>query len=203
MTYQDIKNSAVKNNYKFFSSGDFNLNFWWIRNDEHASNHFTDDLVIAYKENGIEKTLEIKCTTKPGLKGSLYNPVTVEGITGTAVIMPGQYSGAWQFIDSYTEFSQYPFFRQIRGINYWRDGDKDNEIDEVNEQLNKLFGTQWHRMSNVGDKRQVADYEINTWSLGCIGSIISEWDKVIALTRKCVAIYGNVFTGTIINRKDL
>ena len=158
---------------------------------------------MAYKESGEEKVLGIKCTTKPGLRGSLLNPLTVEGVTGTAVIKEGQYRGAWQFVDSYTAFSKYPFFMQIKGINYWRDGDKDTEIDQLNEQLNKIFGTQWHKMSNVGDKRNIDQFEVNNWSLGCCGAPATEWDNVIELTRRCVPIWGNRFTGTIIARGKL
>ena len=204
MEYQQLKAAVEAKKYVFFDSGNYNLNFIWVRNDLHASNHFTDNLYVAYKIDGEEYVLEVKCTTKPGLKGSLYNPVTVAGVTGTAVIKEGQYRGAWQFIDSCEEFSHYPFFRQIKVIDYFRDGDKDNEIDLINEQDDKLFGTHWHRMSNFGDKRKIEQFEINNWSLGCIGAPIEEWDKVVELTRTAIESgQGTRFTGTIINAEDL
>lgn len=203
MKYQNLKQSMTKNGYQFFDDGELNLNFIWVRNDYHATNHFTDDLYIAYKENKVETVLAIKCTTKPGLKGSLYNPVTVEGINGTACIKEGQYRGSWKFIDTYTGFSAYPYFAQVKGINYWRDGDKDTEIDMINEQKNKIFGTHFHRMSNIGDKRLIESFEINNWSLGCMGAPIVEWDKVIALTRKAVKVWGSVFSATIISVNKL
>lgn len=201
--YQILKQTLETLGYQFFDTGNYNLNFIWVRNDLHATNHFTDDLYVAYRENGVEKVLAIKATTKPGLRGSLLNPITVAGITGTAVIKNGQYRGAWSFVDSYKEFSTYPFFRQIKPINYFRDGDKDTEIDLINEQTNRLYGTHWHRMSNVADKRQIESFEINNWSLGCMGAPIVEWDKVIELTRKSVAIYGKTYTGTIISLNDI
>ena len=202
MTYQELKTLVESKGYVFFDNGSFNLNFIWVRNDYHATNHFTDDLFIAFRDQILtEQVLAIKCTTKPGLKGSLLNPLTVEGITGTAVIKEGQYRGAWKFVDSYTAFSQYPYFMQIKGLNYYRDGDKDLEIDKVNEQDNKLFGTQWHRMSNVGDKRQIEAFEVNNWSLGCMGAPISEWDKVVALTRTAIKSgQSDVFSGIIISK---
>lgn len=201
--YQSLKTTLEKLGYLFYDSGDYNLNFVWVRNDLHATNHFTDDLHIAYRENGQEMVLSVKATTKPGLRGSLLNPVIVEGITGTAVIKEGQYHAAWEFRDTYTAFSHYPYFQQVKSINYYRDGDKDKEIDEINEQDNKIFGTNWHHMSNVGDKRKIEDFEINNWSLGCLGCPIVEWDKVIALTRKSVPVYGTTYTGTIISAQDL
>ena len=201
MTYQEIKKTVEDKGFVFFDKGDYNLNFMWYRNDLIADNHFSDDLYVAYKANGIEQVLNVKCTTIPGLRGSLYNPITVAGITGTAIIKEGQYRSAWKFIDSYTQFSTYPFFQQIKTIDYYRDGNKDNIIDEVNEQDNRLFGTHWHRMSNVGDKRMIESFEINNWSLGCMGSPIVEWDKVIELTRTAIKHgQGNIFTGTIIKK---
>ena len=209
MEYQKLKQVLEDKNYVFFDNGDYNLNFIWVRNDYHATNHFTDTLFIAYRVNGEEQVLELKCTTKPGLRGSLLNPITVEGVTGTDIIQPGQYRGTWKFIDSYTAFSSYPFFMQIKPINYWRDGDKDLEIDHqpgvdnAVERDGKIDGTQWHRMTNVGDKRKIEDFEINNWSLGCLGCPIIEWDTVLELTRTAVKNWGSVFTGTIINSTDL
>jgi hypothetical protein len=201
MEYQTLKKVVESKGYAFFDKGDFNFNFIWVRNDLHATNHFTDDLYVAYKEDGVEKVLAVKCTTKPGLRGSLLNPLTVEGIKGTAVIKEGQYRGAWQFIDSYSQFSKYPFFRQVKPIDYFRDGDMDEEIDLVNEQKNKLFGTHWHRMSNFNDQRQIDKFEINNWSLGCMGAPYPEFKKIVSLVRK--SLTGNKFTGTIINANDL
>jgi hypothetical protein len=204
MTYQELKNSVEKNNMIFFNNGNYNLNFIWVRNDLIADNHFTDDLFVAYKDNGVEQVLNIKCTTIPGLKGSLYNPRTVAGATGTAVIKKGQYRGSWEFRDTYSEFSNYPYFRQIKPISYYRDGNKDNIIDLVQEQNNKLFGTHWHKMSNFGDKRKIEQFEINNYSLGCMGAPISEWNKVITVTRKAISIgQPKIFTGTILDKTDL
>ena len=205
MTYQELKTSLEKNGFIFFDNGIYNLNFIWVRNDLIADNHFTDDLYICYKDNaGNEQVLNIKCTTIPGLKGSLYNPVTVEGITGTAIIKEGQYRGTWEFRDTTIEFSHYPYFKQIKDVDYYRDGNKDNMIDETIEVDDKINGTHWHRMSNFGDLRKIEDYEVNNWSLGCMGSILSEWDKVITITRRAI-YYGQskIFTGTIIKREDL
>jgi hypothetical protein len=200
MEYQTLKQTLINKGFLFFEKTDYDLNFIWVRNSLVADNHFTDDLYVAYKTVGVERVLNIKCTTKPGLKNSLYNPVTVEGITGTAIIKEGQYLQAWEFHDTYKEFSCFPYFRQIKNIDYFRDGNKDNIIDEVQEQDDKLFGTHWHRMSNIGDLRMVEQFEVNNWSEGCMGAPISEWTKVIDLMRKAIlAGQSTVVTGTIID----
>jgi len=200
MTYKEIKTMVESEGYIFFDKGDFNLNFIWLRHDLIADNYFSDDLYVAYRENGLEKVLNVKCTTLPGLKKSLLNPRTVRGVTGTAVIQEGQYRGAWRFTDSYDDFSKYPFFRQIKPLKYWRDGNRDNVIDQVNPET-AINGTHWHKMSNVGDKRAISKLEVNNWSLGCMGCPVTEWDKVIELTRKAIKSgHSNIFTGTIIRR---
>jgi len=99
MDYKSLENSIVKNDMKFFDKGEYNLNFAWIRNDLKADNHFADDLYIGYRENNVGKVLNVKCTTIPGTKKSLFNPIVVDGIKGTAVIKKGQYRGCWQFLD--------------------------------------------------------------------------------------------------------
>ena len=203
MEYQVLKQTLEKNGFKFFDKGNYNLNIIWVRNDLIADNHFTDDLYVAYKESGIERVLSIKCTTIPGLKKSLYNPNTVDGVTGTAIIKRGQYLSSWEFHDTYEEFSEFPYFRQIKPIDYYRDGDKDNEIDLVQEQDDKIFNTHWHKMSNVGDKRKVEQFEVNNWSQGCMGAPVSEWIKVIILMRESIK-HGQkqIVSGTILDRKD-
>jgi hypothetical protein len=204
MEYQFLKKVIEKFGYKFFDYGNYNLNFIWVRNDMIADNHFTDDLYVAYKDEDIEKVLSLKATTVPGTKGSLYNPKTVGGVTGTSIIKEGQYIGSWKFVDSFKEFSNYPYFRQIKPIDYYRDGNKDNIIDTNIVQEDKIFGTHWHRMSNINDKRRLQDFEVNNWSLGCCGCPLGEFNKLIQLTRKAIRSgQPNIFTGIIINRKDL
>jgi hypothetical protein len=150
-SYQDIKQHVQSLGFRWFENP-FSLNFVWDRTGYHADNVFNHWLHIAYKDDqGHEQVLTIPATTIPGLKGSLLEPVTVDHITGTAVIKsPQQVVGGWQFHDTFDEFSKYPYFRQIKPVDYWRDGDKDHEIDKVQEQDQKIFGTHWHRMSNNG-----------------------------------------------------
>lgn len=198
-TYSQIENSLKKMNFNFFK-GNLNLNFVWERTSDIATNKFTDFLHIVYEENNVKKIITIPATTKPGLKGSLLEPVTVEGITGTAIIQsPKQFIACWQFRDTYNEFSKYPYFRQIKGIDYWRDFNKNNVIDRVQSQLKKIFGTHWHRMSN---NNTYGSGLVNNWSLGCLGCPEPEFIKILPLVRKSIKIWGDVFTGTILETKN-
>lgn len=189
--YNRVKDLVLSKNHIFFEGDNFDLNCIWERTNNEITNMFTDFFHILYKENGIEKIITIKGTTKPGIKGSIDSPITYEGITGTAIIIPGQYRKSWQLLNG---GKKYPFdtwyFQQIQGICYWRDGDKDLVIDEVQEQDNKIFGTNWHKMGEP----------INNWSLGCMGFHQKDFESLmLPVFQKAISIFkSNIFTGTII-----
>lgn len=194
MKYQELKDILSGKGFKFFT-GELNLNFIWERTNDVITNKFTDFLHIAYEEDNFQKVLTIPATTKPGIKGSTDSPITYEGVTGTAIIIPNQYLGAWQFKDTDKEFSKYPYFRQIKPIDYWRDGDKDQIVDHVQQQDDKIFGTHWHKMSQNGTDGSGL---VNNWSLGCMGAPEPEFKKILPLVRKSIPLHGDIFTGTII-----
>jgi len=197
-TYDLVKKAVTAKNYKWFD-GNLNLNVIWERTSDTITNMFTDFLHIVYTENNINKILTLPATTKPGIKGAIDSPITYEGITGTSIIIPEQYLSTWEFRDTNTEFSEYPYFRQIKGINYWRDGNKDLVVDHTQEQDSKIFGTHWHKMSNIAT---YGSGLVNNWSLGCMGCPEPIWYAFLPIARESVKIYGNVFTGTILETSD-
>lgn len=199
-TYEELESACLRKGYTWFTKP-FSLNFIWERTSYNATNVFDDLLHVCYLDDTQNKCIiTIPATTKPGLKGSLLEPVTVEGIRGTAVIEAGQYREAWQFRDTDKEFSKCPYFRQVGKINYYRDGNKDRIIDKINRQVAKLFGTHWHRMSN---DNTYGSKQVNNWSLGCLGAPHPEWIKILPVVRKSVKLYGDKFTGTIIDSSDI
>ena len=197
-TYDVVKKAVINKGYNWFD-GDLNLNIIWERTSDEITNRFTDFLHIVYSENNINKILSLPATTKPGIKGAIDSPITYEGVTGTAIIIPNQYLSAWEFRDVYNEFSEYPYFRQVKKISYWRDGNKDLVVDHVQEQKNKIFGTHWHKMSNI---RTYGSGYVNNWSMGCMGCPEPLWYAFLPIARESAKRYGNIFTGTIIESKD-
>lgn len=197
MTYQELKSLITAKGFLFYTDN-LKLNCIWQRTSDIVTNHFTDFFHIAYLENGVEKVLSLPATTKAGIKGAFDAPPTVEGITGTSVIIPWQYVDSWQFIDAPTG-KGYPFdkefFRQVKGIKYWRDGNKDQVVDHTQEQDNKIFGTHWHKMSQPGT---YGSGQVNNWSEGCMGLAEPEFQKMLPIVRASVKLHGNLFTGTII-----
>lgn len=200
-TFKQIQDAVIGLGYEWFTAP-YSLNFVWERTNFEATNKFTDWLHVCYTDvNGHKQIITIPATTKPGLKGSLLEPVTVEGIRGTAVIeSPQQVKGGWEFRDTTKEFSSYPYFRQVGKVTYWRDGNKDTIIDKINRQIAKIFGTHWHRMSQNGT---YGSGLVNNWSLGCMGSPEPEFKKILEITRKSVKMYGPRFTGTIIESQHI
>lgn len=194
MEYIKIKQLVLSKGFEFFEDGNYNLNCIWERTSDKFTNYFTDKFHILYKVDGVEHIVSIPATTKAGMygKGTVTQPNTVEGITGVAIIIPGQYKSTWQFTmgngSGKLPFG-YPYFQQIKGISYWRDGNKDDVVNRVNEQDNKLFGTNWHIMQEP----------INNWSMGCMGISMNDMmNVVVPLVTKSTPIWGNVFTGTVI-----
>lgn len=193
-TFEQIEKSVLSKGYVFNKRPNF-VNFIWERTSDNITNKFTDFLHICYNL----QVLTIPATTKAGTNGAFLAPRTVEGITGTAVIIPNQYLNTHQFKDTTKEFSSYPYFRQIKPLDYWRDGDKDLVIDRVQLQNQKVFFTHWHRMSNNGT---YGSGLVNNWSEGCMGSPEPEWKKILPIVREHVPMYGDKFTTTLMETKD-
>ena len=205
-TYQEVKKAVLNQGFRWFSAP-YSLNNVWERTSNVITNKFTDFRHICWLDDkGVEHILSLPATTKPGLYKSILEPVTVNGITGTAVIkFPQQVIGGWQFRDTNKEFSHYPYFRQVKPADYLRDGDKDNMIDEPDcddkdkyecpEVDDSIFGTHWHIMSRPGT---YGSGLVNNWSKGCCGQPEPEYEKTLEITRKSAALYGNKFTGTFL-----
>ena len=202
-SYDEIRAKVIANNYKFFE-GELNLNMIWERTSQVFTNKFDDFLHIVYQQNGNNQVLTIPATTKPGLygAGAILNPPTVNGVTGTDVIIPNQYGATWKFIDvgqfypGKTYPWTHPYFQQIRGVNYWRDGEKILKITEELEHDNTIDGTNWHVMS---PENSDGDGNVNNWSEGCMGSYWSAWNSILPIVRASVAKFGPFFTGTLID----
>jgi hypothetical protein len=197
LNYQQIKKLVTDKGYVFFDEKDYNLNIVFIRTSDVFTDLFTDTGYVVYKENDVEKVLIQPCSTKAGLY-YVNNPITYQGVTGTAVVMDGQYRNVYQLVDSYSEWLSYPYFRQVKEMNYWRDMSKDTTLDEVQPQYNKNWGTHYHRGSNIG----VTGHHIYNFSAGCLIQEEPYFKNVIELARKGVKAWGNSFSITILDAKD-
>lgn len=199
ISYPDLQLAFKKKGYQFFDNGTFNLNIGFIRESDEFTNRLTDTMFIAYRdEYAIKRIICLEATTKAGISPALLNPKVISGMKGCAVVVPNQYLTTWKFIDSYIGWLKYPYFQQVKEISVYRDPDGDTSIDK--EQVQKgLFGINIHRMSGIG----MAGGLLNNWSEGCMGISEIDWVKVLPVIRKAVSMYGDTFTVTVLEKKDL
>lgn len=141
----------------------------YVRTDEKLTDTF-DDFGCLFVGGKLIKIFRASTTA-----GSYYvkNPITYGGITGTAItIAPQQVRNSHQFVTSANYKTLWlggPFFRQVRELWIYRDGDKDGDIDK-DVTTKGLFGIQLHHggLGNI----------IYNWSAGCNIAPKAEWFEV-------------------------
>ena len=92
-TREQIENAIAEKGYRYFKSGDLNLNIVGVRNSEtknRVTNAFDDCITLSYKLDSEWKFHCFKCTTDPGTHWveNLLNP------NGVAILKPNQYRGS-------------------------------------------------------------------------------------------------------------
>ena len=193
----NIKSYFESKDYKFFDTPDkkLNINIIGVRRDNQGTNTFDDFLLVLYRQKEEMISHRYQITTDPG-KYWLINPINPKG---TAVLVPGQYRSTWQ-IGKHQ--GKYKALVQRKPVKVYRDSSKDEIIDYKNISTTideGYFGINIHR-SNPYDQ----SYAINKWSAGCqVFQKVEDYDKFIKLCTESAAIYGNGFTYTLIEEKDL
>lgn len=199
--FEDIKQLIESKGYVFFKGDTLDLNIIFERTSLDVTNYFTDFCHLLWYEKDVPMIRSYPATTKAGIKGGFDTPITYNGVTGTAVVKEGQYRSSYM-LNMGRKDKQYPFnvpfLEQIKGLDYYRDGDKDLEIDKVQEQDDKVFFTHVHAMSKVG----VRGFPINNWSLGCFGMEEPYFKEFIDICIKSSKIYGKIFTLTLIETNN-
>lgn len=141
----------------------------WLRTDMVFSNKY-DDFVVCYKAGRIVYIAPASTTAGDFY---IYNPLTVGGITGTAVAVAQQVRNSHRFVTSSnwkTLWLGAPYFQQILPITIYRDGTKDRNVDQINRQFG-LFGINFH-------KGGIGNY-VNKWSAGCQTVPDAHWFEIV------------------------
>jgi hypothetical protein len=132
--------------------------FVWIRTDQSFDNKFADYVV---RFNNRIADMVMACSTTPG-DYIVFNPLTVGGITGSAVACEQQVIGSHKFVtapDWKHLWLNAPYFFQAGAIEIWRDGNKDRKLDK-NVKTKGWYGINFHR-GGIG-------HAVDTWSAGCL-----------------------------------
>lgn len=196
---QQIKAALDSKGYKWFtSSKGYDVNIVGVRNsatEGRITNKFDDKITLSYKDlNGKWKFHCFDCTTDPGIywAENLLNP------NGVAILKPGQYRGSHKIG---LHQGKYEALRQKKPLKVYRDGDKDKEYDLIEENVQEgVFGINIHKAGGRVD----GSTQIDKWSAGCqVFSKESDFNEFMDVCRKAKDVWGNSFTYTLIESKDI
>jgi len=187
-----IKAAMKVKNYKFFESGDYNLNIIGIRNSDTGSkvtNVFDDLLTVSYKIGDLWHFKKWAATTDPGTKGvkEFHNA------QGVARLVPGQYRGSHAIG---LHQGKYEALKQAKPVKVYRDANKDMNYDTklITE---GIYGINIH-------KAGADSTYVENWSEGCqVFKKSADFDEFMALVKKAATLHGNSFTYTLLESKDL
>ena len=143
-TREQIENAMASKGYRYFKSGDLNLNIIGVRNSEtknRVTNAFDDCMTLSYKLDGEWKFHCFKCTTDPGTHWveNLLNP------NGVAILKPNQYRGSHKIG---LHQGKYEALKQQKPLEVYRDDNQDGIYDCLEEDVEKgIFGINIHSNS--------------------------------------------------------
>jgi len=187
-----IKQAMKVKNYKFFESGDYNLNIIGIRNSDTGSkvtNVFDDLLTVSYKIGEVWHFKKWAATTDPGTKGvkEFHNA------QGVARLVPGQYRGSHAIG---LHQGKYEALKQAKPVKVYRDANKDMTYDTklITE---GIYGINIHKAG--------ADSSyVENWSEGCqVFKKSADFDSFMGIVKKAASLHGNSFTYTLLLSSDI
>ena len=143
----------------------------WIRTDQTFDNRFSDFVV---RFNNRIADMIMPCSTTPG-DFIIFNPLTVGGITGSAVACEQQVIGSHRFVTSGSWSSLWlgaPYFFQQGAIDIWRDNTRDRKLDKT-VKTRGWYGINFHR-GGLGSL-------VDQWSAGCLVVPDARWYEAIKI----------------------
>ncbi|WP_286237975.1 hypothetical protein [Neptuniibacter halophilus] len=192
VTVSVLKHACERKGYQFFERGDYNLNLIGIRSSDLEANSFNDLLCVAFRQKGHWVLFTFDCTTDPGVYWRKHpmNPL------GTAVLVPGQYSGAYVLGMHKGRFKA---LTQSKALPVYRDADLDAEVD-----LSGTIDNGWHGINIHSRMEGLKSDDIGKWSAGC--QVLKNYDEHMLLMQLCEIAqpnWGNRFTYTLLEEGDL
>ena len=190
---EQIFRAMKRKGYKVFATGRWNLNIVGVRSTKRQPNRFDDRLFVIFRDHSDQwQQLCFQITCDPG-HYHLRNPSRV---AGTAVLKEGQYRGAYA-IDKHR--GRYDALCQRLGkVSVYRDADRDAVVEmDPNSVQSGMYGINIH-------KAGVSSTQVDKWSAGCqVFAHSHEFDVFMSLVRLSAAMYGNSFTYTLLNEREL
>jgi len=194
-----IKRALETKGYKFFESGDYNVNIVGVRNSltkNKVTNAFDDLMTLSYKINGEWQYHEFDCTTDPGTH---YMDSPILKSKGTAILKPGQYSKSHKIRKHQ---GRYEALGQQNNVTVYRDNNRDDMYNLNTENTDTgLFGINIHRATKYAGKKSS---QVDKWSAGCqVIAANDDWTKFMKIMRKARDTWSNNFTYTLLDSDDI
>ncbi|WP_299202551.1 hypothetical protein [uncultured Amphritea sp.] len=191
ITVNNLREACARLGYAFFERGEYNLNIIGIRSEDRNSNAFNDVLAVAFRQSGRWVLLTFDYTTDPGLHYR-HNPANP---AGTAVLVPGQYRGAFMLG---LHQGKYGALTQAKALPVYRDNDLDSEVD-----VQGTIDYGWHGINIHRANEQRKSAQVNEWSAGCqVVADPHEFDALYSFSEVAQGLYGKRFTYTLLEEKD-
>ena len=197
-TREQVEAAVKAKGYKWFGSGDYNLNIVGIRNSntlDEVTNKFDDCMTLSYKVDGEWQYHCFDCTTDPGR----YWVENILKESGVAILKPNQYRGSHKIG---LHQGKYEALRQQKPVQVYRDNNLDDCYDLIEENIEKgIFGINIHRATKYEGRKST---QIDKWSAGCqVIAANDDFDLFMEICNKAKDHWGNSFTYTLINSDDI
>ena len=142
LTKEIIEKAVKEKGYKWFETGDYNINIVGVRNSNtgtEVTNKFDDKITLSFMCDGQWEFYCYDCTTDPG-KYWVENIMRKEGV---AVLKEGQFPGSHKIR---LHQGRYEALGQCRPVTVYRDANKDGKFDLSDDNTQTgLFGINIHR----------------------------------------------------------
>ena len=182
-----------KKGYVFFEGRKpYDLNIVGVRSFNMRANKFDDSINVFYKNTKKDWEVRVyKATTDPGTY-YLEHPMKV---TGTAIMVPGQYRSAYKIGTHYTYEALVQ--RGKNPIKIYRDSNKDEILDMSSDTvIEGWYGINIHK---AGSNSTI----VHKWSAGCqVFKTSSDFKDFMTLVNRAAKYWGPTFTYTLLEEKD-
>ena len=146
----------------------FSINLFGVRTNENEANTFNDwGGAFYWDEQGKRHDLIIPITTDAGV----YYRLKPMNKLGTAILVHNkQYRSCYHLLDN--GHMKQKAFRQVLPMWYWRDNDKDAELDMQGKIYDEIAFTNFHYMGK--------GVKVDNWSAGCQGASVANMNRLYA-----------------------
>ena len=197
-TREQVEATVKAKGYKWFESGDYNVNIVGIRNmeaGERVTNKFDDHITISYMVDNIWYYEVFNCTTDPG-DDWMDKPMNSKGC---AILKPGQYPKSHKLR---LHQGRYLALGQQNNVTVYRDRDRDGEHDFDESTVDTgLYGINIHRATKYAGKTSTY---VDKWSAGCqVIASNDDWHCFLDICQTARDKWSNNFTYTLITSNDI